>query len=187
MRLLFFSLCLALTLCCASLAWSQKGISTSAPIQIEADRMESSQKENVIVFSGNVHANQNDLIINADKMTVRYTGETVLPSNTTGVPAEGLSQEIDTITAQGNVKIVQGDWIANGDFMDFNADERIVILSGNAKAWQEQNMVSGEKIIIYLDEGRSVVERSTIEGARVKAFIYPKSQIDKADAPSQGQ
>lgn len=187
MRLLFFSFCLALTLCFASLAWSQKNIRTSAPIQIEADRMESSQEKSVVVFSGHVQANQSDLIINADIMTVRYLAPEVQPKNTTDIPAEGLSQKIDKITAKGGVKIVQGDWVATGDTMDFNADERIVILSGNAKAWQDQNMVSGEKIILYLDEGRSVVERSTIEGERVKAFIYPGSQGNKDDKPAQGQ
>jgi lipopolysaccharide export system protein LptA len=71
--------------------------------------------------------------------------------------------------------------------MDFNAEKRIVILSGNAKAWQEKNMVSGEKIILYLDEGRSVVERSTAEGERVKAFIYPESKGNKDDKLPQGQ
>ena len=187
MRLLFFSLCLALTLCCASVALGQKGMSTSAPIQIEADRMESSQEESVVVFSGHVRANQSDLIINADAMTVRYVGGEVKPNSTTDVPAEGLSRQIDKITAKGNVKIFQGDWVATGDTMDFNADERIVILSGNAKAWQDQNMVSGEKIILYLNEGRSVVERSTVEGERVKAFIYPGSQDNKGDKPPQGQ
>jgi lipopolysaccharide export system protein LptA len=185
MRLLFFSLCLALTLCCASVAWSQKDLSTSAPILIEADRMETSQEKSVVVFSGHVRANQSDLIINAEAMTVHYTGTEVQPNNTTDVPAEDLSRQIDKITARDNVKIVQGDWVATGDTMDFNADKRIVILSGNAKAWQDQNMVSGEKIILYLNEGRSVVERSTVEGERVKAFIYPGSQDNKDDKPPQ--
>jgi len=188
MRLLFFSFCLTLTLCCTPLAWGQKNINTSEPILIEADRMESSQEKNVIIFSGTVRANQDDLIINADTMTVRYTGNTIQPNDTTDVPAQGLPRQIDSITAKGNVKIVRGDWIANGDSMDFNADQRIVILSGNAKAWQDQNMVSGEKIILYLDEGKSVVERSTKEGERVKAFIFPASQEDKDDnVPSQEQ
>jgi lipopolysaccharide export system protein LptA len=185
MRLLFFSLCLALTLCCASVAWSQKDLSTSAPILIEADRMETSQEKSVVVFSGHVRANQSDLIINAEAMTVHYTGTEVQPNSTTDVPAEDLSRQIDKITARDNVKIVQGDWVATGDTMDFNADKRIVILSGNAKAWQDQNMVSGEKIILYLNEGRSVVERSTVEGERVKAFIYPGSQDNKDDKPPQ--
>jgi len=189
MRLLFFPLFLAFTLCFMPLAWGQKNINTLEPIRIEADRMESSQEKNVIVFSGNVHANQADLIINADTMTVRYhSGNTDQPDDTTDVPAGGLSRQIDTITAKGNVKVVRGDWIAHGDSMDFKSDERIVILSGNAKAWQDQNMVSGEKIILYLDEGKSVVERSTKEGERVKAFIYPASQDDKdKNVPSQEQ
>jgi len=187
MRLLFTSLCLVLTLCCASFAWGQKGTNTSAPILIEADRMETSQEESVVVFSGHVRANQNDLIIKADAMTVRYLGTEVQPNSTTDVPAVGLTRQIDKITAKGNVEIVQGDWVATGDTMDFNAEKRIVILSGNAKAWQEKNMVSGEKIILYLDEGRSVVERSTAEGERVKAFIYPASQGNKDDKLPQGQ
>jgi lipopolysaccharide export system protein LptA len=156
-------------------------MNTSAPILIEADRMETSQEESIVVFSGHVRANQNDLIIKADAMTVRYLGTEVQPNSTTDVPAVGLTRQIDKITAKGNVKIVQGDWVATGDTMDFNAEKRIVILFGNAKARQEKSMVSGEKIILYLDEGRSVVERSTAEGERVKAFIYPASQGNKDD------
>ena len=48
--------------------------------------------------------------------------------------------------------------------------------TGNAKAWQGKNMVAGETIILYLDEGKSVVERSKEEGERVKALIYPASE-----------
>ena len=187
MKLFFFPLCLALTLCCTSIALSQKVMGTSAPIQIEADRMETSNEKNVVVFSGHVRANQSDLTINADAMTVRYTGTGVQPNSATDIPAEGLSRQIDKITAKGNVEIVQGDWVATGDTMDFNSDKRIVILSGNAKAWQNQNMVSGEKIVLYLDEGKSVVERSTVEGERVKAFIYPGSPENKDNKPPQGQ
>ena len=187
MRMLFFSLCLTFTLCITPFAWGQEEMSTSAPIQIEADRMETSQEESVVVFSGHVRAKQSDLIINADAMTVRYTGSEIQPNSSTDIPAERMSRKIDKITAKGNVEIVQGDWVATGDTMDFNADKRIVILSGNAKAWQDQNMVSGENIVLYLDEGRSVVERSSLEGERVKAFIYPGSPDNKSSKPPQRQ
>jgi len=185
MRLSFYTLCL--TLCITSLAWGQKNMDAPAPIQIEADRMETSQEENIVIFSGHVRANQNDLIINADSMTVRYSGTEIQPNSTTDVPVKGLSRQIDKITAKGNVKIIQGDWLATGNTMNFDSDKRIVILSGNAKAWQDQNMVSGEKIILFLNEGRSVVERSTEEGERVKAFIYPSSQEEKDNKKTQGQ
>ena len=149
--------------------------------------METSQEESIVVFSGHVRANQGDLIINADAMTVQYIGSEIQPNITNDIPAERMSRQIDKITAKGNVEIVQGDWIATGDTMDFNAEKRIVILSGNAKAWQDQNMVSGENIVLYLDEGRSVVERSSLEGERVKAFIYPGSPDNKSSKPPQRQ
>ena len=148
---------------------------SAAPIQIEADRMETSQESGGVLFSGNVQASQGNLIINADEMTVQYVKEGPGP-DAAAARAEDLTRKIEKILARGNVKIVQDDWVAAGDTMDFNADARIVTLAGNAKAWQDKNMVSGEKIVLYLDEGKSVVERSSREGDRVKAFIYPSSQ-----------
>ena len=180
MRILSLTIGLTLAICWTSAGWGQQDLNTSSPIQIEADRMETSQEQSVVIFSGHVQANQDNLIINADEMTVRYTGgKTALSNATTVSGSEGPTQQIDSITAKGNVKIVQEDWIATGDTMDFNSKKRIVLLSGNAKAWQDKNMVSGEKIILYLNEGRSVVERSPQEGDRVKAFIYPSPQEKK--------
>lgn len=151
-----------------------EGGPTSSPIQIEADRMESVQEESIIRFSGHVEAKQDDLIIHADQMTVNY----VKPPTGSQAAATGGSgqQKINKIIAAGNVKIVQNDWVAVGNSMDYIADERKVILTGNAKAWQGKNMVAGETIILYLDEGKSVVERSKEEGERVKALIYPASE-----------
>jgi lipopolysaccharide export system protein LptA len=137
--------------------------------------MESSKENGVVLFFGNVKANQGNLSIQADEMTVLYM-KTEAQSEGSVPSAADLSQKIDKITAKGNVKIVQDDWIAAGDAMDFDAARRIVILAGNASVWQEQNTVSGEKIILYLNEGKSVVESSSQEGERVKAFIYPSSQ-----------
>jgi lipopolysaccharide export system protein LptA len=177
MRLLIFALSL-IFIFYSPCVWSQEGLDASVPIQIEADRMETSQEEGAVLFSGNVQARQGNLNINADEMTVLYTKAGPTPDASAETAAD-LSQKIDKITAKGNVKIVQEDWVAAGDTMEFNADDRIVVLAGNAKAWQDQNMVTGEKIVLYLDKGKSVVERSTREGERVKAFIYPSSQEAK--------
>ncbi len=187
MRLSALLICLFPILYNAPAALSQQPFTTSAPIRIEADRMETSQEKSVVMFSGHVKAEQDDLVIKADAMTVRYSKTGSQQDRSTEIPAEGLSQQIDKITAKGNVEIVQGEWIATGDSMDYNSAEKIVILSGNARAWQDQNMVSGEKIILYLKEGRSVVERGAVESKRVKAFIYPEAQEDKNDNPSQEQ
>lgn len=181
MRLIFFTMSLMLILSWAPCGWSQQDHSTTAPIQIEADRMETSQDQSVILFSGHVQASQDALVINADEMTVRYAGGEIGQNTAAGPDAQALTQQIESIDAQGNVKIVQGKIVATGNKMEFDAAKRMVTLSENAKAWQDQNMVSGEKIILYLDEGRSVVERSTQEGERVKAFIFPSTPERKED------
>ena len=178
MRLLTFFISLICAFCWASGAMSQEETKSTKPIQIEADRMETSQENGDVLFSGNVQAKQGDLNIQADEMTVLYSKVGSRQDAFAGT-AENLTRKIEKIMAKGNVKIVQGSWVAAGETMDFNADDRIVILAGNAKAWQDKNMVSGEKIVLYLDEGKSVVERSSLEGERVKAFIYPSSQGKK--------
>ena len=152
---------------------------TKAPIHIEADRMESDQKKEAVVFAGNVEAKQGDMVIRADEMTVFYqaeqedeeTGKQQAPASA-GVAAGGKS--IRKLFAKGNVKIVKEGWIASGDMVDYFAEERKVLLTGNTKVWQDNNMVSGETVTIFLDEGKSIVERSPEEGERVKAFFYPQ-------------
>lgn len=146
------------------------------PIQIEADHMLSTQKENTVFFSGKVVAKQQDLLIHADEMTVYYndskTPTTATPASKKTTPQ---SKDVQRIFAQGNVEITQLDWVATGNSADYYSDERKVILTGNAKVWQNSNLVTGNTVVMYLDEGKSVVERSEEKGERVKAFFYPDS------------
>ena len=155
-----------------------------APVYIEADRMESDQQQDVVVFTGSVQAKQGDIVINADEMTVNYSA--TASEKTGNEPQdEKITQKIKTILARGNVKVVKGDWTATGDTMRYFSSERKVRLSGNAKAWQDQNQISGKHIIMYLDEGRSVVERSSPQGERVKAYIYTDGTVGAEKRPQE--
>jgi lipopolysaccharide export system protein LptA len=71
------------------------------------------------------------------------------------------TQQIEKLICDGNVKLTQKDWLGTSDKMVYYADKRQVVLSGNAQAWQDQNKVAGEKIIYYMDEGRSEVVGGT--------------------------
>jgi lipopolysaccharide export system protein LptA len=158
-------------------------------IHIEADRMESDPQQNMVIFSGQVRAAQNDVIITADTMTVNYAApdrqeEEIGPQTAAG---QGLAQKIESILATGNVTVVKGALTATGDTMTFFSSEQKVILAGNAKAREDQNEVSGERIILYLDEGRSVVEGSGPEGTRVKAFIRTDGGVSTEQQANDGQ
>jgi lipopolysaccharide export system protein LptA len=126
-----------------------------APIHIESNRMTSTEKSNSVVFTGEVDAKQGDVRIRTDEMTVFYTA-----ADTTKAKKDEkkkTSQQVEKLLCTGNVEITRGEWLGTAKKMVYLSKERQVILTDNAKAWQGQNMVSGDKIIYYLDEGRSEV------------------------------
>ena len=149
---------------------------SEAPIHIEADRMVSQEKDNSVIFTGNVDARQGELLIRTDEMTVYYI------QNEKNNGKKGAS-EVNKLICKGNVQISQGNWLGTGQRMDYYAKDRKVILSGDAKGWQGQNMVAGKTITYFLDEGRSIVEgpaSASGEGdkskpGRVKAVIQPNA------------
>lgn len=123
-----------------------------SPIHIEANRMTSTERTNSVVFTGKVDAKQGDVRIRSDEMTVYYTQE-----DKDKKAEKTASQQVEKLVCIGNVEITRGEWLGTSEKMTYLSKERQVILTDNAKAWQHQNMVSGDKIIYYLDEGRSEV------------------------------
>jgi len=162
---LFSRALLLFLLLLAAPAWS----ADKSPINVEADRMVSLEQQNSVLFSGNVLATQADVQIRSHEMTVYYSQA-----------VEGKGQEVKKLLCTGNVEITRGDWLGTGDQMDYLSRERKVVLTGNAKAWQGKNQVSGETIVYYLDERRSEVipadpsPASGQKGGRVRAIIIPE-------------
>jgi lipopolysaccharide export system protein LptA len=128
-----------------------------APIHIESNRMTSTEKSNTVVFTGEVDAKQADVRIRSDEMTVFYTAADTAKTKKDTKDTKKTSQQVEKLICTGNVEITRGEWLGTAKKMVYLSKERQVILTDNAKAWQGQNMVSGDKIIYYLDEGRSEV------------------------------
>jgi lipopolysaccharide export system protein LptA len=53
----------------------------------------------------------------------------------------------------------------------YDLDQRVVLI-GNARVWQDDSVVTGETITIFLAQDRSVVQGGKQE--RVKAVFYPR-------------
>ena len=149
-------------------------------ITIVADRMESSQQDSIVSFSGHVEAKQGDLAIHADKMKIYY-------SDTAQATQSGKDafQKIKKIEATGNVELNREDWSAAGDSIDYFANTGKVIITGNTKVFKKNNIITGERIVIDLNEGKSVVESAPENGGRVKAIINPQSINDKAEMKNE--
>ncbi len=148
--------------------WATPLLGANAPITVEADRMSSLENENSVLFSGNVDATQDDIRIRADEMTVYYTKK-----------SKEQKQEVKRLKCTGDVEITRGKWLGTGKTMNYMAKDRTVILSGDAKAWQDKNLITGETIVYYLDEKRSEVIAGKKAGTsgkpgRVKATLTPQ-------------
>lgn len=139
-----FFACLGLSLTSA--------VADDEPISIAADEMMSTEKSNSVTFKGDVDAKQAGLRIRSDVMTVFYSAAEQKEDKQSDV-----TNQVDKIVCTGNVEITRDDWLGTSKKMIYYAGKKEVELIGNAKFWQGQNMVSGDKIIYYMDEGRSEV------------------------------
>ena len=136
----------------------------NAPVTVDADSLESMQKEGLSVFKGSVVARQNNSVQYADRMEV-YT--------------DAKTDRIERVVSIGNVRIITRDCrMGTALRAEYYDGEQRVVLIGNARVWRDADVVTGERITIYLAEDRSLVEGGKQE--RVKAIFYqdrPKTEI----------
>ena len=165
-------LAVALSTCGASWAAEKKpgflgkaggpgGRGANQPLHITSQGLEADNKNLVIIFSGNVVAKQGEMTIHADVARVYYEKK-----------EEG--NEIREMVATGNVKIQEADRLATAQNAIFTNAEQKIVLTGQPKVWQGKDMVSGEKIIILLEEDKSFVESGPER--RVEVILYPKEE-----------
>ncbi|OGQ88692.1 MAG: lipopolysaccharide transport periplasmic protein LptA [Deltaproteobacteria bacterium RIFOXYD12_FULL_56_24] len=147
---------------------------TKPPIHVEADRMVSMKNENAVLFTGNVDARQGQMTIRAAEMTVYY-----LSNEEKASLPQSEERSLKKLFASGNVEIQNDGMTGTGDKMEYYEAERKMILIGNSKVWQDNNLVTGHTVVVFLDQGKSIVERGKKKGERVKAFFYPGGD-DKA-------
>jgi lipopolysaccharide export system protein LptA len=146
----------------------EKGVGprSNAPIVIDSDRMEASKRDGLVIFTGNVVAKQENSVQTADRMEVYLDdkGERVL-----------------RIISTGNVKIVTEDCrTGTSRRAEYYDDDQRLVLVGDAKVWQEDNVVTGERIVMFLADDRSEVEAGP--AGRVKSVFYPKRDEEKQEA-----
>ena len=82
---------------------------------------------------------------------------------------------MERLVAIGNVLVNQGKKkFASGDRLDYKESKGIAVLTGNPRAWENNNQVVGTKIELFLREGRTVVHGS--RRRRVRVTLFPESQ-----------
>lgn len=156
MRILFVTLFILMT------SWSyaaepEMNHDSSQPVKITSEQLEADDQAGIFIFKGDVQAQQGEVFIYAQTMTVSYI--------------KGEKRQIETVIAEGDVRIVQLNRIATGGKAIFYHQEGRIILSDQPRVVQGDNTVEGERIVVYLNDNRSIVEGSSKR--RVKAVFIP--------------
>jgi lipopolysaccharide transport protein LptA len=154
--------CLALGLAMLLLAPAPVRAATAEkapPITISADSLEISRKTRTAVYRGNVAANDQGqgVSILADQIEFFF---------------DERMEEVDRAAASGNVRITYGERRGTADRAEYYPRESRAVLLGSPRVWQENDLVSGCKITLFLRDDRSRVD--ACEGQRVNAVLHPK-------------
>lgn len=151
------------TILCLLLSLASAGFSKEPPIEIEADKMTAVDKSQTVTFTGNVDAKQGDVRIRADEMIIFYDED---QTKAGAAKKTKNAQQVEKIVCTGNVEVTSTEWLGTSETMHYFSKKNLVQLIGNAKAFQGQNMVQGERIDYHLDTGKSEVfgGKTTVEG-----------------------
>jgi lipopolysaccharide export system protein LptA len=142
-------------------------MSGNEPIQIESDRLEVREKENIAIFSGNVSVVQGPTLLKAGKLTVYYAKDA-------GGSAATGSAAIDKLQVDGKVYVKSDNQVATGDNGTFDMKSEILVLSGKEVVLSEgTNMLKGCKLTVDMKTGQANVEAC---GGRVIGLFQPGTQ-----------
>lgn len=133
-----------------------------AELHVTADKMEFDYKGGRLAYEGNVDVSHGDIRLKSRSLVMMFESED---------PAT-----LKTIQANGNVEVFRGDEVARGEAAVYDPGSATLKLTGNATLGSGPNIVKGESVVVYLDEGRAIVEGG--EGP-VRAIIEPGSLDDE--------
>jgi lipopolysaccharide export system protein LptA len=140
----------------------------SGPVTIHSNKLVADDRAKTITFWGDVKAEREDFTIDCQKLVVYLKKE-----NPAAKKEEKGSPHIDRIVATGNVKIIRSTGgTATAQQAVYYQNEEKVVLTGEPVVKQGNDFVAGDRITLFLNEDRSIVDSP--QDGKVKAVIFPK-------------
>jgi lipopolysaccharide export system protein LptA len=142
-----------------------KGHDSSAPIDVNADRLEVQDRSDRAIFAGNVHVRQASLALDTERLTVSYSS--------------GGGVQIRRLDAAGGVVVRSPSETARGNFGIYDLDKKLITLVGAVQLNRGGSRIMGSRLVIDLQSGRAVIDGGAPgvgqSGGRVTGhFTVPK-------------
>jgi len=128
-------------------------------IEITSDKLEILRVDNISIFSGNVHAKENDLEIWSEKLIVTSSED---------------QKQIKEINARDNVKILKEELTIIGNQARYDTLNNILTVIGRVEVIQNENTILCDEIIVDLENSSSIMKSEI--NKRVEALIITKNK-----------
>lgn len=156
------------------------------PITVVSDNLEYDYKKNVVVYRGSVEVVQGNVKLVSDTLTItlesrNQDGKPPAPRPASAGPGADTGR-VQEIVALGNVRIDQGARWAVGGRAVFDQAHRTLVLTENPVLHDGPSEVAGDRVVVFLDEDRSIVEGGN---KRVKAVFYPDDKTATPGGPAK--
>lgn len=116
---------------------------TNAPVNFSAGQIELQDRADRVILSGGVTATQSGLTIRAARLTAAYSS--------------GGGIDVNRLNAAGGVTIVKDDLRATSNSAIYDLNSDLITLLGDVKLTQGKNRLTGGRILIDLNAGRSTI------------------------------
>lgn len=117
------------------------------PIVITSQMLTADNKARTALFEHSVVARTPDITLYADKMLVYYAKDT---------------GNVTRIDAEGKVKVIKENRIITSSEATYYADSEQVVFTGEPRAVEGENIVTGSRMVYLMDEDRFLVEDSKV-------------------------
>ncbi len=156
------------------------GGNSKQPINIEAVKLDYFDREQKLIYTGNVVAKQGDATMKSSVLTIFLT-----PKGGDAAPAQSSSTgRVQRMLMTGPVTMLQRDQVGTGDNGVYDKGANTVVLTGNVTLSQGPNVTKGEMLTYDLRSGQAVVT------GHVTSMFLPSSNdppaAEEAGAPRRG-
>ncbi len=164
------------------------GGGSKEPVNINAGKLDYYDKEQKLIYTGDVVVVQGDSTLKASVLTIYLeksapaagaggaTAQTAAPAApaATGVgPGQGSS--VRHMDATGPVTLISKDQVGTGDSATYDKGEDKVYLNGNVTLSQGTNVTQGDRLIYDMASGQAQVFSGQTNGGRVMSVFTPGS------------
>jgi lipopolysaccharide export system protein LptA len=149
------------------------GGNSKDPVNIAAAKLDYFDKEQKLVYTGNVVATQGESELQTGTLVIFLTPKDALAP--AGVPSS--SSQISRMEAAGPVTIVSKDQTGTGDSGLYEKSENKVYLIGNVTLTQGPNVTKGDKLTYDLNTNQAAVT------GRVRSMFLPSGGTGDAKEP----